>query len=63
LNNALNVFDGASYEGRSYDAIGDLDALLCAGLGLEVEERQVDVSLEVRTEPWFEVGALGCEMG
>lgn len=56
----MDVLDGAADEGGAQDALGYLGSLLLALLGLQVEKRQVDVSLQVWTEPRLEVRFLCC---
>lgn len=58
LDQALNVLDGAAQQRGLEHRVGHRGALL-ALLGLHVEERHVDVALEVGTEPRGEVLALG----
>lgn len=55
----MYVLDGASEKSRADHTLRDLGGFLGAGFGLEVQEGEIDVSLEVRTEPGLEVGTLG----
>lgn len=60
LDDAVDVLDGAPQQRCSQNAIGDLWALFRAVLGLEMEEGEIDVALQMRTEPRLEVCALSC---
>ena len=57
---AVDVFGCAPQQRRPQDALGYGGRFLVAGagLGLEVQEREVDVALEVGWEPGFEGGCL-----
>lgn len=54
----MDVLDGAAEQGGTQDALGHLGRLLGAVLRVQVEQRQVDVALQVRREPRSQVGAL-----
>lgn len=50
----MDVFGGPAQEGGFEDAVRDGDGFVFAGVGLlEVQEGEVDVSLEVGWEPGF----------
>lgn len=59
-DHAADVFGRAPQQRRSQHAFRYGGRFLVAGLGLEVQEREVDVALEVRWEPGFEGGCLDC---
>lgn len=60
LHNAVDVLHSAADEGGAQNALGNLGRLLLAGLRLQVEQRQIYVSLQVWAEPWLEVCLLRC---
>lgn len=64
LDDAVDVLDGPPQQCRPQHAVRDLGSLLllavAAGrLGLEMKERQVDVTLQMRREPGGKVRTLG----
>lgn len=56
----MDILNSATYQGGAQDTLGHLWSLLLAWLGLHVEQRQVDISLEVWTKPWLEICLLCC---
>jgi hypothetical protein len=61
VDQALDILNCATEKGRSQDALGDLGRLFGAFFGVEMQEGEVDVSLEVRAEPGREVCAFSCD--
>lgn len=60
MDQALNVLDRAPEQGGSEDTVGDLGGLFGALFGIEMQQGEVDVALEVRAEPRREVCAFSC---
>lgn len=59
----MDILDGAADERSSQDALGYLRRLLLPCLGLQMEKRQIDIALQVWTEPRLEVCFLRCGTG
>lgn len=58
LDDAVDVLNSAAQQGGADDAVGNLGGLVGAFFRFHVKKREVDVALEVRAEPWGQVGAL-----
>lgn len=58
VDDALDVLDGTADKRGAQDALGNLRRLLLAGLRVLVQQRQVDVFLEVLAKPGLKVCLL-----
>lgn len=58
LDQSADVLHGTSHQRCAQHAVGDSRGLLGAILGVEVQEGEVNVSLEMRAEPRGQVGVL-----
>ena len=63
LDDAVDVLDGPPQQRCPQHAVGHLGRLLLARLRLQVQQRQVDVPLQMLREPGREVRAFGCRKG